>query len=174
MGKYKKCPRCELNWIPAEDEYCDVCKAELGLGGIELIDDEEEEYEELICPICKTNYIEPGDAMCEACKEKKLGALVVSEFESDVIKTDENVISFDELEAEEGWIDDEPVSFDDNDDFANDSDYIDSEEEEEEIIDEQPDDLEDDFVYEVDENDFLEDEEEDEEFSEVGDDDEEF
>lgn len=173
MGKYKKCPRCELNWIPAEDEYCDVCKAELGLGGIELIDDEEEEYEELICPICKTNYIEPGDAMCEACKEKKLGALVVSEFEGDVIKADENVISFDELEAEEGWIDDVPVSFDDNDDFANDSDYIDSEEEED-LVEEQPDDLEDDFVYEVDENDFFEDDDDEEEFKEVDDDDEEF
>lgn len=170
MGKYKKCPRCELNWIPAEDEYCDVCKAELGLGGIELIDDEEYEYEELLCPICKTNYIEPGDAMCEACKEKKLSAVVIEDFEGDLVKADETVISFEELEAEEGWIDDEPVSFDDNEDFANESDYAD---EEEEQIEEEPDDLEDDFVYEVDENDFIDEDEDEDEFDE-GDEDEEF
>lgn len=169
MGKYKKCPRCELNWIPAEDEYCDVCKAELGLGGIELIDDEEYEYEELLCPICKTNYIEPGDAMCEACKEKKLSAVVIEDFEGDLVKADETVISFEELEAEEGWIDDEPVSFDDNEDFANESDYAD----EEEQIEEEPDDLEDDFVYEVDENDFIDEDEDEDEFDE-GDEDEEF
>lgn len=169
MGKYKKCPRCELNWIPAEDEYCDVCKAELGLGGIELIDDEEYEYEELLCPICKTNYIEPGDAMCEACKEKKLSAVVIEDFEGDLVKADETVISFEELEAEEGWIDDEPVAFDDNEDFANESDYAD----EEEQIEEEPDDLEDDFVYEVDENDFIDEDEDEDEFDE-GDEDEEF
>ena len=33
MGKYVKCPRCELNWILEENEYCDVCKAELGVEG---------------------------------------------------------------------------------------------------------------------------------------------
>ena len=32
MG-YKKCPRCELNYIKDEEEYCEVCKQELGLSG---------------------------------------------------------------------------------------------------------------------------------------------
>ena len=36
MGKYVKCPRCELNWILEENEYCDVCKAELGVEGFTL------------------------------------------------------------------------------------------------------------------------------------------
>ena len=29
--KYKICPRCELNYIIEEENYCNVCKAELGL-----------------------------------------------------------------------------------------------------------------------------------------------
>ena len=29
MPRYKKCPRCELNYILEEDDYCEVCRAEL-------------------------------------------------------------------------------------------------------------------------------------------------
>ena len=29
MAKFKLCPRCELNWIKAEEELCEVCKAQL-------------------------------------------------------------------------------------------------------------------------------------------------
>ena len=43
MGKYKKCPRCELNWIPIEEELCEVCKAELGKASkISLLEDDDE------------------------------------------------------------------------------------------------------------------------------------
>ena len=63
MGKYKKCPRCELNWIPTEEELCEVCKAELGKASkISLLEeDDEEESEERICPVCKVNYLEPDE-----------------------------------------------------------------------------------------------------------------
>lgn len=27
--KYKKCPRCELNYIPCDEEYCIICKEEM-------------------------------------------------------------------------------------------------------------------------------------------------
>ena len=67
MGKYIKCPRCELNWILEENEYCDVCKAELGMEGFSLLDDEEEE---LLCPVCGVNYIDHGEKMCADCKAK--------------------------------------------------------------------------------------------------------
>ena len=29
MGKYKKCPRCELNYIEEDKDFCDVCIAEM-------------------------------------------------------------------------------------------------------------------------------------------------
>ena len=56
MAKYKKCPRCELNWIPVEEELCEVCKAELGkASSISLLEDDEDGAydEERICPVCK-------------------------------------------------------------------------------------------------------------------------
>ena len=63
MAKYKKCERCELNWIPVEEDLCEVCKAELGRESkIHLIEDDEDEniLGERICPICKENYLEPN------------------------------------------------------------------------------------------------------------------
>ena len=29
---YKKCPRCDLNWIDEKEDLCEVCKKELGIG----------------------------------------------------------------------------------------------------------------------------------------------
>ena len=29
MPKYKKCPRCEINYILDAEEYCEICKQEL-------------------------------------------------------------------------------------------------------------------------------------------------
>lgn len=31
MASYKKCPRCEINWIPIGDEYCPSCLSDLKL-----------------------------------------------------------------------------------------------------------------------------------------------
>ena len=71
MIKYIKCPRCELNYINAdEQEYCDVCLAELqgkSLKFADLDDDEEMEKTEL-CPVCGINYMRYGEKMCEDCK----------------------------------------------------------------------------------------------------------
>ena len=73
MGKYKKCPRCELNWIPVEEELCEVCKAELGKASkiCLLEDDDDIDEEERICPVCKVNYLEPGEDICAACREEQ-------------------------------------------------------------------------------------------------------
>ena len=74
MAKYKKCPRCELNWIPVEEELCEVCKAELGkASSISLIeDDDESSYEEeRICPVCKVNYLSDDEDICAECKLKQ-------------------------------------------------------------------------------------------------------
>ncbi len=70
----KLCPRCEINWIKEDEDYCKVCKAELGLdGGIELdLLSDDDDY--TVCPICGENEIKEGQEMCNACyiEQKKL------------------------------------------------------------------------------------------------------
>lgn len=90
MAKYKKCPRCELNWIKEEEDLCDVCKAELKIGGMSLIEDDEEEVEseERICPVCKINPLEDGEEMCASCREEKMNK--VSDEEKDDSGDDED------------------------------------------------------------------------------------
>ena len=60
MAKFKLCPRCELNWIKAEEELCEVCKAQLT--------NEVDIFQE-ICPICEVNFVEPGKKYCKECEE---------------------------------------------------------------------------------------------------------
>ena len=71
MPKYKKCPRCELNYIEEDKDYCDVCLAEMQgakLKFADLDDDEESEKTEL-CPVCCENFMRPGEKMCDECKK---------------------------------------------------------------------------------------------------------
>ncbi len=67
--KYKKCPRCEINYIPVDDDYCEICKKELkGQLVFDIIDEEEIDYDaEGICPRCKTNYVADGEKYCHQC-----------------------------------------------------------------------------------------------------------
>ena len=72
MAKYKKCPRCELNYILEEEDYCQICKEELrGIShNEELLDDEEDAdvvAEMGLCPKCKQHYLNDGEKICEAC-----------------------------------------------------------------------------------------------------------
>ena len=67
---YKKCPRCELNYIKFDEDLCDVCKAELKLVPNKFADDEEED-DALLCPVCKKNYLSSYEEdMCASCREK--------------------------------------------------------------------------------------------------------
>ena len=69
---YILCPRCELNYMDSREKYCDVCKAELGIGEANfLLPDEEDESEGKLCPICHTNYCEEGEDMCIECKKER-------------------------------------------------------------------------------------------------------
>ena len=70
---YKKCPRCELNYIREDEEYCEVCKAELKKGPqlVFAIDDEDDMDLLELCPICHQNHIKPGQKMCIKCAEEK-------------------------------------------------------------------------------------------------------
>ena len=64
-GKYKKCPRCELNYILVDEDLCPVCKAELKLTPAE--DDSDLE----LCTLCGKNLITVDQVMCDECAKKR-------------------------------------------------------------------------------------------------------
>lgn len=118
MGKikYKKCPRCELNYIPETEEMCDVCKSELGLESkIMLLDDIIDEDEPLkLCPSCKAAYIGMDEDMCENClaraaqqpddeldEDNDDWRTYLDDDDTDVPSDEEQVIPLDELEDDE-------------------------------------------------------------------------
>ena len=153
MGKikYVKCPRCDLNYMDSRQEYCDFCKAELGMKSNLVIEDEDEDVgldEELtkLCPICKRVYIGIDEDMCDACAAAK---------GEDAI--DEND------EEWRNYMDDDP------DEYVEEKieiplDELQDEEEEEEEEEEEVapvDDVEDDFDYSGDPDDYDEDDDDD-------------
>ena len=70
MAKFVKCPRCDLNYILEGQEYCDVCKAELGIGpGLVFAVDNEKEVKIRLCPRCKQVEIGEDEEMCQKCRE---------------------------------------------------------------------------------------------------------
>ena len=148
MAKYKKCERCELNWIPIEEDLCEVCKAELGKESkIQLIDEDDENiFNERVCPICKENYLEEGEEICPKCKHEKEQLKDQEdnwEFEDDdIIDDDMEELSLNALQEEEIEED-----FDDEESYNDDLDFDDGFEE----------------IGEISDIDFDEDEDEDEE-----------
>ena len=53
MG-YRKCPRCELNYITDDEEYCDVCKEELGKSHKIILDNNKAMVERDLLPILRS------------------------------------------------------------------------------------------------------------------------
>ena len=156
MGKYKKCPRCDLNYILQDEEMCDICKAELGLDSrIVLLDDIIDDDEPLkLCPVCKTNYIGMDEEMCESCITRFNRESDAELDEDDSWRSylddddtkdagEDDIIPIDELEEEEDFeeeFEDEEnmdIDLDDYpDDLTDDFDDLDDEEEEDEEEDE--------------------------------------
>lgn len=66
--KYKKCPRCGLNYILVEQEVCGVCLDEIS--GKKSIFDQEDD-EELLCPYCEKNKMGIDDIMCKQCAMRR-------------------------------------------------------------------------------------------------------
>ena len=154
---YYKCPRCELNYIPKEENLCDVCKAELKLiqGNPLLLDDEDE----ILCPVCKQNYISIDDDMCLKCSER------IGEKESFVTQHDDgeewdafdedkavgvdddiDVVSLTELEEEEKnkIFEDEEEFVDNSDDFIEEDDFEEADLEDIDLDEDEDEDEEDD------------------------------
>jgi hypothetical protein len=72
MARYIICPRCELNFIDADErEYCEVCEKELA-GDTSYVEELEEEAAEdmELCPLCGEVYVKLGEKMCEECARK--------------------------------------------------------------------------------------------------------
>ena len=65
--QYVKCPRCDLNYIPKSEKYCNVCKRELGL----IVPDEDDITDLELCPICKTNFVQGDEEICASCKAER-------------------------------------------------------------------------------------------------------
>ncbi len=60
---YKRCPRCELNYIKKGEDYCNVCVNEMNSRHDDFACDLDLE----LCPFCKTNYIADDEIMCASC-----------------------------------------------------------------------------------------------------------
>ena len=159
MGKYKKCPRCELNYILQEEEMCDICKAELGLDSrIVLLDDIIDDDEPLkLCPVCKTNYIGMDEDMCENCTTRYNRA--------------ENAELDDDDDGWRTYLDDDDAKDAGEDEIIpleeleEDDDFEEEFEDEENVdidLDDYPDDLTDDYDVLDDEEDYDEDEDDEE------------
>ena len=56
----KKCPRCELNYIQAEESYCNVCRRDMK-GEVET------EEAVTVCIECGENEPVKGSEYCSAC-----------------------------------------------------------------------------------------------------------
>ena len=115
------CPRCELNYIQEDEEYCKICKAELGLidPNEVFLPEDDEVSEGKLCPICRNNYIEGDEEMCQMCKREKEEKIAAEKAEEESINN---------------WRDEEAI-VDDDDDFNYDvdpNDFLGDEEEEEE------------------------------------------
>nr|MDD6335303.1 hypothetical protein [bacterium] len=105
--KLVKCPRCELNYMPEGEKYCDVCKRDLKGGG------GWEETPEL-CIECGQRPAMPGEDLCRICLREALGkasavAAVVSEPQDDVEPDEEDEDGFIPVEDEQEEIDEDEV-----------------------------------------------------------------
>ena len=94
-----KCPRCELNYIREEEQYCSVCKREMKG---EAHDDPFE-----LCSICNENPVMPGKDVCYLCykemsQQQGLRSDVIEEVEApDVNSLDmEDVSEMEEIELD--------------------------------------------------------------------------
>lgn len=155
MPKYKKCPRCDVNWILEEEDYCEVCQNELkGLAKYEELEDEDDAD---VCPRCGINFLGENETICEQCRleleEEKTAKLLDVEIEKDdwedfeedaLVEEDDTEESLEALVDEE-WDEDEAIaeeelSDDGDDDLSlDDFDEIDFDDEDDEEDDEDDD-----------------------------------
>lgn len=64
--KYKKCPRCDMNYVSETQNFCTICLAEMS-GKSTNFDPIEWDF----CPFCEKNKLKNGEEMCKKCMEKR-------------------------------------------------------------------------------------------------------
>ena len=162
MARYVLCPRCELNFIDAdEQEYCDVCVKQMS-GEKTFSDglDAEEGIEEMeLCPVCGENYMPYGEKMCEECKKKSAYEDEIEEEDDDkedaswrsyLDDDDEDLdlgIPDSEFEGEFEEEEEEEFEEEEEEDFeyVSPDDYYDMDDDEDDDEDDEDDDEDDDF-----------------------------
>ncbi|NMA95001.1 MAG: hypothetical protein GX974_03085 [Clostridiales bacterium] len=106
---YKKCPRCNLNYIKDTDVLCKICLGDVNKA-LRGNDSDEEEYD--ICPECGESIIKSGEEMCYRCR----------------IENADNDIDGDEDDKDEDWdlySSDDDIDTEDEDDELDDLGIID-------------------------------------------------
>lgn len=98
----KKCPRCELNYIPAEENYCNVCKRDIK-GEADVEDTV------TICIECGENETVKGSEYCSICLREAMRQEKFAETPDD--DEDPVSINIDSVELDDMDI---PVSRDDD------------------------------------------------------------
>lgn len=150
--EYVICERCELNYIPKKQKYCDVCKAELSRDGAAMLLPEEDEELEKLCPVCKINYMNPDEDMCFLCQKEKADRAVVEEKDWGELETEADP---EDALAEEGPLDiplselaEEEEALEDEEEFGepDDFEYVDPDSEEFDDLDEDEDDEDEDII----------------------------
>ena len=64
---FAKCPRCDLNYITANERYCKVCMREMKGDGAQ------DEIE--MCSVCSENPALPGRDICLFCLKEMLSLI---------------------------------------------------------------------------------------------------
>ena len=98
MG-FIKCPRCELNYIQEEEQYCSVCKREM------KGESHDDPFE--LCSVCNENPVMPGKDGCLICykemtQQQGLRDETADETENPDVSLDmEDVSDMQEIELDE-------------------------------------------------------------------------
>lgn len=114
MG-YKKCPRCELNYIRDDQQLCDVCSRKRKAS--------DDDNEVLMCIECGENPAMKGKELCAACykeslRQERLGKqhkTIAALDEMDNSDMEDVGVPLDEAEIPETEIPELDSSFDDDD-----------------------------------------------------------
>ena len=90
MG-FRKCPRCELNYITDNETLCKVCKREIkGDDRLEVID---------LCTVCNERPVMPGKDICLVCyKEMEENGELENEDETEPAEDETEIDSLDEAD----------------------------------------------------------------------------
>lgn len=119
MPKYKKCPRCEVNYILEDADYCEICQKELKGQRVideELLDcddfvlgvDEEvdnSDYAMEICSRCGASFRHDGEVLCPNCRP----AATASKLKGEMDEPDDWSQLIEKVDDED-FIDDEDLS----------------------------------------------------------------